>query len=304
MNFLRAALPVIFALIAVSAHSGKRTVVTLQVEPESNVADIFRTPVRGSSQSEGGAHKGLTGFHFPTAPEFTKRRFYQSVPSNMKSYPAFYKTPYGKLTTASMIRFIKQSPSMFDNKLLRSGYEKALAECIQAHKTWFASKTDENHTKLRECEERILKLLEKLPLENPITRHQLQRMLSTPKRGRITRAWDWLILNKRSAIQTVPGKTAGKPKTIVVPNQSWKLTSLSVQVLKCLPIAWLAGEVSEYFGQASIILMAASSILRFKKDHRLTVEPSDGIKVKIEFDEGESCDASGDGGFSQGATQR
>ena len=209
-------------LALTTTQAGDRKVVTLRVFPDSTVGDIFRT-----------TRKGFTGFTFPTAPEFTSRWFWQSVPRGMKSYPALYKTAAGKITTGAMIRFIKQSHTLFADPLLRKCYEAALSSCVDAHKTWFKNKTPENLTKLHENSEKVLKLLDTLALSNPITRHLLQRMLSTPKTGKITQAWDWLMLGKRSSVQAQFGKTTDKIKVAVCPNQSWKITSIITQSMKC-----------------------------------------------------------------------
>ena len=296
-------LKMLFALCSlalVPLNGGPRKVIILKVFPEATVADLFAA-----------TKKGHFGLNMPTAPEFTPRGLFSATPKVMKTYPAFYKLPAGTITTASMIRFIKQSPMLFDaDPAMKKTYQAATNEWINSHKAWFTLKTPATTTKLHETSEKVLSLLGKLSLSNPITRLCLQRILSTPKLSRSARFWNASILNKRSTISTAFGKKPEKMKLVVQPNKSWKITSCTAQVLKCFGLGILAGVVPAivlesigkndgssqlpmitFFGALAVSISSIYS--RWMSDYNLTAEPESGIKVRIKIDEGEACDNSG-----------
>lgn len=271
-------------------NAGNRKNIILKVFPDTTVADLFTTNKNG--------HLGL---NLPIAPEFTKRSLFSAIPEGMSSYKAFYKTPAGTLTTASMIRFIKQSDTLFDDATAKKTYQKSLNEYILAHKRWFKSKKSEDLVKLHEASNVVRKMLETLELSNPITRLCLQRILSTPKISLFDKALNAVALSKRSTIKAVFGKTEGTTKTIVKPNPSWRATSISIQALKILGVSCLLGipatmfndDFGSFVGWGSLVAMIFSCYSRWKTDYNLTAEPENGIKVRIAFDEGESYDNSG-----------
>ncbi len=320
-------------LTAASAHattppeSHSRTQITLEVLPESSVADLLRVE-----------KDGYTGLHIPLAPQLTHRKLWQTHPSEMKSYPALYQTAGGTLTTGSMLRFFKRSHELFkQNSLEQKAYKAALLACINAHKGWFKNKTQENVNKLHESSEKVLKLLDTLKLSNPLVRHHLADIFSTPETGTIGKTFDWLLLGKRSTAEAHFGRNGETLHAVVVPDQKSKPLSLLLYSAKCV-LCWITSvsvitavlqqckykdndDASTAQTPATLIaaayslidnddastaqtpatlIAAAYSLIAFNQwrtDHNLTAEPGEGIDVKIEFYEGPSLDNSGNGDF-------
>lgn len=186
-------------LMALPANAAdKRTIVTLK---GSTVADVL------SSRSEVDGH---IGFNVPLAPHFTERGLFRSFPKGMTEYPALFTTETGTITTAAMIRFIKNGHTLFNSAEDQAAYKKLLKTCIAAHKAWYATKSTDNLVTLRIAEGNIFNLLRRLSLTNSAIRDKLEKLLSSPSKNALAKTYHKLVLPKRAWI--APQKDAiGSP---------------------------------------------------------------------------------------------
>lgn len=304
-----------------------RQTITLRVSKNaSTVADLLTTTMRGK-----------TGFNMPLAPQFTERSFFELAPKEMSSYPMLYETASGTITTAAIVRFIKQM--QINTTVLRDlarynyiltefneAHETILDDCIEAHKIWYADPSDENLASLQDAEAKGFNYLKTLDLRKQHIRKFVEDALSTP----VTPLPKW---NNAKAFASFDFQTHQITAWSLRPKNFTSF--ISKKLKEGLPIAFGMAAL-QYFVVAPMLaprlapmhqpderglrfvrkfatyatfalfggLIASIHLLNWATEDFTTPEPGDGIKVKIEFDEGESCDASGDGGsHSEGTTQ-
>jgi hypothetical protein len=292
-------------LIAIPLSAAdKRTLVTLT---GSTVADVICSE-----------RNGHIGFNMPLAPHFTKRGIFESFPKGMTEYPALYKTQTGTLTTAAMISFIQQSPTLFTqgDTLFSPGpqkkaYQKALQECISAHKAWYANQTDEMLAALHTAEDAVFEQLKTLSLDTKETREKLEKMLSTYDRldfstqGNEDLGVNKLILPYRTWVSGEktenPVIKKGHPlvntgKQIGVPASGVLTTvalSLCIDYLIKREVIARGKNISKLHEKLIYVVLLAPLAIGFGAticgsaasftDFKLAPEPGNGIKVVINY---------------------
>lgn len=264
---------------AISTSQAGRAPITFKVTPDATVADLLIS-----------THKNHTGLNLPRCPEFSPRRFWQTIPSKMPHYSAYFKFSFGTLPTATFIRFLTRTPELIEDSAIRNVYRISLAEFIKAAKTARSRRTRNNIALLRQKEAVVISFLQRLDLQNPLIRAKAARMLSTPKLGFLSKLLNSPFLPFRSTLQE---KTCKKGKKIrVVPR------NLALPLIVTAGLGAGLTFATRYLTDSDLatgIMIAAISyktFKAFKNDSKLTPEPYGGIKVKIKLDECESADAS------------
>lgn len=227
-----------------------------------------------------------SGFHLPVSPEFSNRHFWQTMPNKMSVYPAFYKLDSGIIPTAAIIRFIKGSPQLFEDKSVRKFYEQALADCISANKERLSTPSEKTHEKLKKAEATVYAFLARLDLSNPLTRHKVANLLTTPKKGIVQRLIAATALPGRSDFENKKDELMIKPRNIVIPALKGTLGPIIPLFIFALCIGDVKIPVVLY------LCALFSNFHAWKNDTNLTPEPHDGIKVSIVLDDGPCNDSS------------
>ncbi len=277
--FKKAFFLALFAFMALPATvAAKRAPITFAVTPDATVADLLIS-----------THKKHTGLNLPRCPEFSSRWFWQQTPAKMSRYAAFFELGCGLIPTAAFIRFIKESPVLFEDAAIKHLYKKSLADFIAATKKYRARRTKKNLEALRTKEAVVISFLKHLELQNPLIRAKTARIFSTPKHGFFKRFLNSLILPLRSRFKAKPG-TKGK-KLCVAPNFLFIPVAATA-----INTAAVYGLFRFAFGENIALLptaiMAYKALKAFNNDEKLTREPYEGIKVAIQLDEDPCCDAS------------
>lgn len=279
------------SLVCSSVFAENRDVIVLQLPPTASVADVIRSPKTGN-------------FVFPTAPQFTHRSLWQALPRGMSAYPATYETRSGTLPMASMVRFIQQSPHLFDSEAQYNGYKQALESCIQAHKEWQKHASAETLERLHAAENRVMEHLEVLRLQDGHVRARLEEILSSPTPAWITFAHQF-VLPKRSWVKYIetnvgqPAKQAivetagfweavGNQKPLFIPL--WAMSTLGC-ILVCLirdknALADDGTTLITSAGIGALVALAHSALVApaaWLADYNLTPELGNGTKVVIDL---------------------
>ena len=265
----------LFLLASDAKSSQERAPMTFAVSPYATVAEFLQSTKADDS-----------GFHLPASPEFSNRHFWQTTPSKMLTYPAFFKLDSGIIPTAAMIRFIKKSPELFEDKTVRKFYEQALAECISANKQWLSTPTEKAYEKLKKAEATVYAFLGRLDLANPLTRHKVANLLTTPKKGFVQRLIASTALPGRSEFEDKKGELMVKPRNIIIPALKGTLGPI-------IPLFIFALCIDDLKIPGILYLCALyNNFHAWKNDSNLTPEPHNGIKVSIILDDGPCNDSS------------
>lgn len=281
-NLFKTFLALICLAMPVTA-TDKRELVTLN---GSTVADVI------CSQRD-----GHVGFKIPLAPQFTQRNLFESFPKGMNEYPALYKTQTGTITTAAMIRFIKQGHALFTNKQDQEIYKKLLKEAIDAHKEWYTETSKENLDALKKAENNVFEQLKPLSLNSPEIRSKLEVILSSPQRNIISKGLRSLILPNRAWIFEKEKKDLKTKLMIKKSNFILNFTKQGVAALGPFAILAAFAHIIKHLPDKTKLLLVTvifavianipvSSLLGTAAsftDFKLTPEPGNGIKVVIDY---------------------
>lgn len=254
--------------------------INLKVDPTASVADVLAVK-----------RNGVFKFIIPTTPEFTSRFFWQISPWKLKQYKTSYRTEWGRIPTAALVRFIKEGDALFEEfPETRSAYKNAVQKAIDAHKIWFSNQTEENFADLQNKEAMVSRMLESACFSNPFVGAHLKKILETPSKSYFSSFLNLLSLPKRILSSTIKKET-GSQVHVFTPRalgMTWPMAGFLIKNILIAVV--LAHAIEPNFARLIALIATVKTIYDWKTDTNLTPEPEGGTHVNFTVDYGSYSD--------------